>query len=95
MQQAKDLKCLDGLIDEFGGSRNAGAQSNGGHGLLLEHLQAARRGLLGSMRGEYRSSLQFAKESASCIVDKGVRDATRKTLQELLTPRLATLLPAT
>jgi hypothetical protein len=94
MQQAKDLKCLDGLIAEFGGSHNAGGRSNGVHGLLLEHLQAARRDLLGSMRGEYRSSLQFAKESASAIVDKGVRDATRKTLQDLLTPRSSTLLPA-
>jgi hypothetical protein len=82
MQQVKDLKCLDGLIAAFGA-----------HALLLEHLQAARRGLLGSMQGEYRSSLQFAKEAAVSIVDKSVRAETRKVLQDLLRPRTA-LAPA-
>jgi hypothetical protein len=75
VRQDEDLKCLERLIHGFGDSSCD---------LLREHLQAARRDLLGSMRGEYRASLQFADESVSCIAGKGVRAETKKLLQGLL-----------
>jgi hypothetical protein len=86
MRQEKDLKCLDGLIAGFGGSYDAGTRSTGSCKLLLEHLLSARRDLLGSMRGEYLSNLQFAEDSLSCIQDKILRAETKKTLQRLLSP---------
>jgi hypothetical protein len=78
MRQDEDLKCLDKLISEFGG---------GQYDLLLEHLRTARRSLLGSMAGEYRSSLLQAKESLGySTLDKGVRTGIRQTLQGLIEP---------
>jgi hypothetical protein len=94
MRQDQDLKCLDGLIADLGGSRDARTRSADSCDLLLEHLQAARRDLLGSQRGEYRSSLQFADEASSCITDKSVRAETRKTLRSLLSPIPAPFAPA-
>lgn len=84
MQQDKDLVCLDELIAEFGGSNDAEMQSRGPCDLLLEHLQAARRDLLGSMPGEYSLSLGQAKESTACISGKSARTRTKKTLQSLI-----------
>jgi hypothetical protein len=84
VRQDEDLKCLERLIRDFGGSSCD---------LLREHLQAARRDLLGSMRGEYLASLQFAKESVSCIADKGVRAETTKILQSLLSRNGTSLAP--
>jgi hypothetical protein len=52
--------------------------------LLLEHLQAARRDLLGSMLGEYGLSLQQAEESAGSISNRNDRNETRKTLRKLI-----------
>jgi hypothetical protein len=78
------LKNLDQLILDAGGSGDAGKQSRSPHGLLLEHLRAARTSLLGSMTGEYRSSLQEAKESATCIADKTTQLDIKKRLQNLL-----------
>jgi hypothetical protein len=66
------------------GGLGIGTQSAGPCGLLLEHIQAARRGLLGSMRNEYRSSLRFAKESVACIPGQSARMETKKILQRLL-----------
>jgi hypothetical protein len=86
VRQDEDLKSLDELIRGFGGSSDAGRRSSGSCDLLLEHLQAARRDLLGSRAGEYRSSLQFANDALSCISNKGVRAETKKTLQSLLAP---------
>ena len=86
LRQDNDLKCLDGLIAGFGGSYDTGTRSTGSCELLLEHLQSARRDLLGSMRGEYLSNLQFAEDSLSCIQDKILRAETKKTLQGLLSP---------
>jgi hypothetical protein len=83
MQQDKDLKSLDGLIAGLGGA-DFGMQSNGPCGLLLEHLQTARRSLLGSMGNEYSLSLQQAKEFVGCIHDKGQRAKTQETLEALL-----------
>lgn len=83
MQQDKDLKCLDNLIVNLGGADH-GTRSDGGCGLLLEHLQAARRGLLGSMRAEYASSLQQARESVACIADKSARAVTKEILRGLI-----------
>jgi len=51
---------------------------------LLEHLRAARSSFLGSMAGEYRSSLQDAKESAACISDKNTQTDIRERLQSLI-----------
>ncbi len=61
-----------------------GSQSAGPCALLLEHLCAARRDLLGSMHGEYRSNLRFAKESVACIPGQSARAETKKTLQSLI-----------
>ena len=83
MQQDKDLKSLDELIAGLGGA-DFGAQTNGPCGLLLEHLQAARRDLLGSIPGEYSLSLQQAKEFAGCIHDKGARTRAQETLGRLI-----------
>ena len=84
-QQDEDLKCLDKLIADFGGSSDAGQRSRGPCDLLLEHLQAARRYLLGSMPGEYSLSLQQAKESvAYCILDKNARAETKRILRSLI-----------
>jgi hypothetical protein len=77
------LKSLDELIDDLGGS-NAGERSMGPLGLLSEHLQAARRNLLGAMPGEYRLSLREAKDSLSCIPKGDARSIVRNSLQSLL-----------
>ena len=83
MQPDKHLKSLDDLIAGLGGLAG-GTQTTGPCGLLVEHLQAARRGLLGSMRGEYNSSLEQARESVACIPDKNSRTSTKATLQGLI-----------
>jgi hypothetical protein len=83
VQEDKDLIRLDELIAGLGGTVT-GVHSTGPCGLLLEHLHAARRDRLGSMRGEYVVSLNQAKESVACILDKGVREETKKILQGLL-----------
>ena len=83
MAQDHDLKCLDDLIADLGGA-DYGMQTVGPSGLLLEHLQAARRGLLGSMRAEYDSSLQQAQESLGCVADAGRRAAMKSTLRGLI-----------
>jgi hypothetical protein len=88
MEPNKDLKSLDELIAGLGGA-GSGTQSTGPCGLLVEHLQAARRGLLGSMRGEYGLSLQQAKESVACIPDKISRTNTKTTLQGLIDSAVA------
>jgi hypothetical protein len=78
------LQSLDRLIADVGGSGDAGKQSKSPHGLLVEHLRAARTSFLGSMPGEYRSSLQEAKTSATCIADKNTQSDVRKRLQSLI-----------
>jgi len=84
MPQDKDLNRLDELIVRLGGSNDAGKRSGGPCGLMLEHLQTARRSLLGSMPGEYRMSLQQAKESVACIPDKSARSEIERILRSLL-----------
>jgi len=79
-----DLKTLDQLIVDAGGAGDAGKQSRGPNSLLLEHLRAARSSLLGSMSGEYRSSLQDAKESTAYISDKNAQSDIRKRLKNLI-----------
>jgi hypothetical protein len=81
MRQGKDLKCLDDLIAGLEGS---GMQTQGPCGLLLEHVQAARRHLLGAMSGEYGLSLDQAKDSLACISDKSSRTRTKEILQSLI-----------
>lgn len=83
MNQNKDMAQLDLLIDKIGGN-SADARSEGPCGLLLEHLRAARRDLLGSMPGEYRLSLLQAKVSISCISEKGRRAEVKESLQNLI-----------
>jgi hypothetical protein len=80
----KSLQSLDQLIADVGGAGNAGKQSKSPHGLLVEHLRVARTSFLGSMPGEYRSSLQEAKTSAACIADKNTQSDVRKRLQTLI-----------
>jgi hypothetical protein len=81
--QSTDLQRLDDLIAHLGGD-GIGTQSEGPCGLLMEHIQAARRDLLGSMRAEYCSSLRFAKESVACIPGKEARAETKRILQGLI-----------
>jgi hypothetical protein len=88
MQQEKQLKSLDELIADLGGCNDADGYSRGLYDLLREHLQAARRYLLGSMPGEYSLSLQQAQESVSWIPDKRARTATRNTLRALIDSKM-------
>ncbi len=83
MQQGEDLKRLNELIAGLGGDES-GTQTKGPCGLLLEHVQTARRHLLGAMSGEYSLSLEQAKESLSCISDKTSRSKTKAILQSLI-----------
>jgi hypothetical protein len=83
MQRNKTLNCLDALIVDAGGADH-GTQSEGSCGLLLEHLQAARRDLLGSMPGGYSLSLQQAEESLACISNKSARAEMKKVLRTLI-----------
>jgi len=87
MQQNQQLKCLEALILELGGADSVN-QSGARRG-LLEHLQAARRSLLGSMPAEYSLSLQEAKASLGCISDKTARAKTKITLRNLIDPLVA------
>jgi hypothetical protein len=86
MPPTDDLKSLDQMMAELGGSADAGKQSAGPCKLLLEHLRAARSSFLGSMPGEYRSSLREAKLSATCISDKNTQTDIRKRLENLIGP---------
>jgi hypothetical protein len=80
----ESLRSLDRLILDVGGAGDAGKLSKNGHGLLVEHLRTARSSLLGAMPGEYKSSLQEAKESAACIVDKNAQVDVKQRLQKLI-----------
>lgn len=84
MPDNASLMSLDQLIAEVGGAGHEGTQSRSSHGLLLEHLRSARTSFLGSMPGEYRSSLQEAKESATCISDKTTQIDVKRRLQNLI-----------
>lgn len=93
MPQDQDLKSLDGLIIKIGGA-DGGMESVGPCGLLLEHLQAARRGLMGSMRAEYGLSLDQASQSLACIQGKSVRNEITKTLRGLIESKLVAKRPS-
>ena len=84
MPDKKSLQSLDRLILDAGGAGDPGKHTKGPHGLLIEHLRTARSSLLGAMPGEYRSSLQVAKESADCIADKTVQNDIKQGLQNLI-----------
>jgi len=87
MQPDKEQASLDQLIADLGGSSDTGRRSGDSCDLLLEHLTAARRNLLGSMPGEYGLCLKQAAESLSCIPNKGARNETKKRLQGLIDSR--------
>ena len=78
-----NLRSLDQLIADVG-CADPGSQSAGPCGLLIEHLRAARSSLLGSMPGEYRSSLQEAKASVTCISNKNTQTEVKQRLESLL-----------
>ena len=84
MPDTTSLQSLDRLIADVGGAGDSGKQSKSPHGLLVEHLRTARTSFLGSMPGEYRSSLQEAKTSAACIADRSTQNDVRKRLQILI-----------
>jgi len=79
MHQDEDLKILDEMIADLAGSSDAATFD-----LLLEHLQAARRYLLGSMPGEYSLCLQQARESLACIPERVAGTETKKILRYLI-----------
>jgi hypothetical protein len=80
---ANDLESLDEMIAGLGGG-SAGTHSSGPCKLLLEHLRSARTSFLGSMPGEYRSSLEEARESAVCIPDKTKQTALKQRLKSMI-----------
>lgn len=84
MQQNRDLGRLEDLIASLGGGHDPGKRSKGSCELLLEHLAAARRNLLGSMCGEYAFSLEQAKRAIACISARDLRDRAKHTLQYLI-----------
>ena len=73
------------MIAELGGARSGGASD-----LLFEHLQAARRNLLGSMPGEYSLSLQQAMQSVACFPDKAFRAGIKNRLRSLMDTKAPT-----
>ena len=83
MRPANSLEILDDMIAGLRGA-NAGTQSSGPCKLMLEHLRSARTSFLGSMPGEYRSSLEEARESAVCITDKTRQTAIKQQLQSMI-----------
>ena len=83
MRPANSLEILDDMIAGLG-SANAGTQSSGPCKLMLEHLRSARTSFLGSMPGEYRSSLEEARESAACITDKTRQTAIKQQLKSMI-----------
>ncbi len=83
MNEDKNMKSLDEMIAGLGGAE-AGGHSGNGYGLLMEHLQAARRNLFGSRRVEYGLALQQAKESIGCISNKDDRAKMQKTLTGII-----------
>jgi len=78
---------LEGLILKIGGANDACRHTKGSCELLLEHLHAARRNLLGGMLQESRHNLDQAKESVVCILDVKMRADIKKSLQSLLDPK--------
>jgi hypothetical protein len=83
MEPNTDIKRLDQLITRIGGN-DTGMRSTGACELLLEHLRAARRDLLGAMSSEYQANLRLAKESISCIFDKSTRTEVKDSLRNLI-----------
>jgi hypothetical protein len=83
MNEDKNLKSLDEMIADLDGAK-AGGRSDNGYGLLTEHLQAARRNLLGSRRIEFGLALEQAKESIGCISNKDDRAKAQKTLSGMI-----------
>ena len=81
MADKASLQSIDRLILDAG---NAGKHSRTSHGLLIEHLRAARSSLLGAMPDEYRSSLQEAKKSAARIADETTQVDIKQRLQKLI-----------
>lgn len=84
MQSHRSLDQLDRLIQDFGGSSEPFQRKLGTSEALLEHLQAARRYLLGVSPGEYRSSLQMAQSSLFSIADGATRAQVKAMLAGLL-----------
>jgi len=85
MPQDEDLKILDEMIAAFGNSHDLGARD-----LVLEHLRAARRCLLGSMLCEYRFNLQQAREAVGFLPEKNVQASAKMillSLYESVTPQ--------
>ena len=79
MLQDEDLKILDEMIADLRGSGAALACD-----LLWEHLEAARRYLLGSMPREYSFCLQQARESVAFIPEQAVGTEAKKILRYLI-----------
>ena len=84
VQSHERLTCLDKLIAEFGGGSSGASHPNlASCTAILEHLQAARRYLLGAALDEYRLSLDHAKSSLFSIADGKTRTEVRNTLVSL------------
>jgi hypothetical protein len=73
----ENVKRLEDLIALLRGESDLSA-------LLLEHLSAARRYLLGCARAEYIFSLEESKRSLAFILAGGLRNQVRQTIESLI-----------
>ncbi len=76
IEKDQNGETIDGLIARLGGL-GEGTQSPNLCELLVEHLEAARRERLASMRVEYALTLEQAIDSLACVPDGD--DAMRST----------------
>lgn len=90
MQPDEELRILDEMMADLGGSNTAPACD-----LLLEHLRAARRNLLGAMPREYRLCLELARESVASIPHKAAGTETKKMLRYLIDSEMPKQRPST
>jgi hypothetical protein len=83
MQQSLILQRLDEVITSLHGDEDPGTHGRGSCDLLLEHLRAARRNLLGSARLEYDLNLEQSLSAVDCIPSKDLRARVKQVLESL------------
>lgn len=85
MQQSPSLERLEEVIANLNAADGPGRRPPGSCELLLEHLEAARRNLLGRAMLEYALNLEQALDSIGCIEVKDLQARTTRLLQDLQT----------
>lgn len=79
MLSKTDLSRLDKLIDDIS------VPSETECGMLREHMESARAGLLGGIEEEYLLSLRLADQAVNCISDQDRKKRVTEMLHELRT----------